>query len=104
MESQVKRAMEHFVADDLIIRVPVTFEPGSAVTTLTGATVVAVVRLDGAAPVTGTVAIDPGGEALVASWSEGALTIGTGEVQIRATKDGFTRTLLSDRIAVLESL
>lgn len=104
MESIVRAAIKHYTADDLIIRIPVTFEPGAAITTLTGATIVAWAKAQGADAVAGSVAIDPGGAECVASWPENALPEGVYDVQVRAAKDGYTRTLLNERIAALPSL
>lgn len=95
---------EHYTADDLIIRIPVTFAAGSAITSLSGASIVAWAKTGGGSAVAGTVVINSGGAECVASWPENALPPAVYDVQVRATKDGYTRTLLNRRLAVLASL
>jgi len=97
-------SIEHFQADDLVILIPVTFDAGAAISSLTGGTAVARAKLDGGNPVMGTATIQPSGTDVVASWPENALIPGHYTVQVRATKDGFTKTLIGSRMTVLPSV
>jgi len=94
----------HYEADDLVISIPVTFEPGSTITTLAGGTAVARARREGGTVVIGSAVIDPGGAEVIASWSESTLPIGKYTLQVRATKDGQSRTLISRSMIVEPSV
>lgn len=105
MEGRLSKTDLHFEADDLIIHIPVDFVPGAAITSLTGATVVAYAAPDsGGESVAGTVVIEPSGAKVVARWPKYTLSPGGYTVQVRAEKDGFSRPLIEDRVLVKKSL
>ena len=76
----------HFLTTDpVVIAIPVTFEDGSGLTTLDGATVAAWARQDGAsAAVQGSVAVS--GDIITATWA--ASTFAQGNVMLQAFVNG----------------
>ena len=82
-----------FEDDDLIIRIPVTFEPGSEITSLTGGTAEAVAQSTSGAIITANaVAITSGSEIRV-TFNDGRLPAGVYSLQVRATVAGVTQTV-----------
>jgi hypothetical protein len=94
-----------YTKDDLMIRIPVTFDPESGVTSLEGGTVEAF-----AAPVRGGAAIAGSSVAITAPdliqvvWNDLALPVGVYELQVRATVAGQTRTLVAEQLTVRRSV
>ena len=80
-----------FTLDDLILKVPVTFEPGSPVTTLIGGTVQAFAR-DRAVTVAASSVVIAGVLATV-TFIKGTFTPGEWEGQVAATLGGQTQTI-----------
>ena len=96
-----------YVADDLVIRVPVTFDPASEVTSLAGGSVVAVaapIGGNGAPPIPASSATIVGTDLIRAVWNDDAFTVGVYDLQIRATVAGQTRTLVAQRLSVRASV
>jgi hypothetical protein len=94
-----------YTKDDLVIRIPVTFDPESGVNSLEGGTVEAY-----AAPVRGGAAI-AGSSVVIAApdliqvvWNDLTLEVGIYELQVRATVAGQTRTLIAERLTVMRSI
>ena len=87
--------------DDLILKVAVTFEPGSPVTTLTGGTVQAFAR-DRAATVTAASVVAVGALATV-TFNAGSFTPGEWEGQVVATLAGQTQTIAEFEVMVKPS-
>lgn len=88
-------------ADSLAVEVPVAFDPGGAVTSLSGATVVATVAkggttIQGSATIAGPVLV-------TCSWPAGALAVGIWRLQMIATIAGEVQTIAEERIRVLPS-
>ena len=87
--------------DDLILKVPVTFEPGSPVTTLTGGLVQAFAR-DRAATVVASSVVAAGVLATV-TFNAGAFTPGEWAGQVVATLGGQTQTIAEFEVMVKPS-
>lgn len=94
----------HYEADNLVISIPVSFAPGAPITTLAGGTAVARARKEGGAVVIGSAVIDPGGAEVTAAWGPNTLSPGKYKVQVRCTKDGFSRTVMSRSMLVEPSV
>ena len=91
-----------FEADSLVIELAVSFPAGSLVQDLTGATLVAIAKRKGAAPVTGICTLLD--EATIqAVFAARSLALGVWDVQIRATKSNQTLTLHAESFSVVES-
>jgi hypothetical protein len=94
-----------YTKDDLVIRIPVTFDPDSGVTSLEGGTIEAF-----AAPVRGGTAIAASSVAITAPdliqvvWNDFVLPVGVYDLQIRATVAGQTRTLVAEQLTVRRSI
>lgn len=94
-----------YTKDDLVIRVEVTFDPASNITSLEGGTAEAF-----AAPLRGGAAIAASSVSIIApdliqiAWNDLALPVGKYEVQIRATVTGQTRTLIAEELTVRRSI
>jgi len=94
-----------YTKDDLVIRIPVSFDPDAGVTSLEGGTVEAF-----AAPIKGGAAIAASSVAIIApdliqiAWFDLALPVGKYELQIRATVTGQTRTLIAEELTVRRSI
>lgn len=87
--------------DDLIVAVPVTFDPGSPVTTLIGATVECFAR-------SGTVTVQANSVAVTATvatvtFADGTLSVGNWVFQVVVTAGAFTQTVAEFSAPVLES-
>lgn len=94
-----------FVEDDLVIRVPVTFDPASEVTSLSGGTVEAVAALvGGGAAIAASSATIVGADLIRAVWNDNLFTDGVYDLQIRATVAGQTRTLVAQKLTVRASV
>ncbi len=97
--------LTHYSGDDLVISIPVTFDVGAPITSLTGGTATAVARRQGStALVTGTAVIQAGGTEIVATFADGVFSAGVYTVQVRATVSGITQTLLEAQLTVIGSL
>ena len=93
-----------YTKDDLMIRVPVTFDPDSDVTSLDGGTVEAVAApIDGSAVVAATFAEITAPAEIKVAWNDLTLAAGIYDLQIRATVAGQTRTLVAQRLTVKRS-
>jgi hypothetical protein len=93
-----------YTKDDLVICVPVTFDPESDVTSLDGGTVEAVAApIDGSTVVAADYAEITGPEEIKVAWNDLALAVGVYDLQIRATVAGQTRTLVAERLTVKRS-
>lgn len=92
----------HYAGDDLIIKVPVSFDRGAPFTNLTGAAIEARAALAAAnhAAVSATIA----GNEITLVWAKNTFTIGTWAFQVRATKAGRTKTVAAFSIDVQASL
>lgn len=86
-------AITTFEADDLIINVNVTFEPGSEITALTGGTVEAYVERAGAARVAANSVTIVDADTIRVTFNENTLSEGVYTLQVRATVDGVTQTV-----------
>ncbi len=91
-----------FEADSLVIELTVSFPVGGLVQDLTGATVVAIAKRKGAAPVDGAATVVDETTVQVV-FAAGSLSVGVWEVQIRATKSGQTMTIHHEAFSVVES-
>ena len=91
-----------FEADDLVLRVPVTFEPGSLITTLVGATVEAFAARPGGALVLGAVSVS--GEEAMVTFDGFSFVPGHHELQVVVTKTGQSQTVASADLEVRRSL
>ena len=91
--------IEHSVKADLVISVPMTFESGSGVTSLTGATVVAQAS-DGFSTITGTATVAPDGLSVNVSFAENTFKRGTYELSVWATLGSTTQKIASEQIIV----
>ena len=89
------------VLDDLILKVPVTFQPGSSVTTLDGATVQAFARRQGVT-VAASQAVGAGAVATV-TFNDGTFTVGEWEGQVVVTAGGVTQTVAEFVVTVKPS-
>jgi len=98
--------IEHYAADDLRIRVPVTFEAGAPVQNLIGAAVIAraVPNRDFASAVDGAVTINAEGTEVTVVFEENTLPANIYTFQVRATKDGYTQTIAADEIRSVRSV
>ncbi len=93
-----------YTKDDLVIRIPVTFDPDSEVTSLDGGTVEAVAApINGDAVIAATFAQIAGPAEIKVTWNDLALAAGIYDLQIRATVAGQTRTLVAQRLTVRRS-
>jgi hypothetical protein len=94
-----------YTKDDLVIRIPVTFDPDSGVTSLEGGTVEAV-----AAPINGdpVVAADyaeiTASDEIKVAWNDQVFAVVVYDLQIRTTVAGQTRTLVAERLTVKRSV
>lgn len=91
--------------DDLIINVPVTFEPGSEITTLTGGTAEALAQRsnDGTVITANAVAITSATNIKV-TFNDGRLPAGVYTLQVRATVAGVTQTVAEATVTVNPSI
>jgi len=98
--------LTHYSGDDLVISVPVTFDVGAPVSSLTGgaATAIARRRDQTGSAVNGTAVIQPGGASIVATFADGAFSAGVYALQVKATVSGITQTLVDAQVTVLASL
>lgn len=97
-------AITTFEADDLIINVNVTFEPGSEITALTGGTVEAYVERAGAARVAASSVSIVDADTIRVTFNENTLSEGVYTLQVRATVDGVTQTVAEAVVTVKGSL
>lgn len=97
-------AITTFEADDLIINVNVTFEPGTAITALTGGTVEAYVERAGAARVAANSVSIVDADTIRVTFNENTLAEGVYTLQVRATVDGVTQTVAEAVVTVKGSL
>ncbi|NGQ93378.1 hypothetical protein G5V65_21050 [Rhodobacter sp. HX-7-19] len=97
-------AITTFEADDLIINVNVTFEPGSEITALTGGTVEAYVEREGAARVAANSVSIVDADTIRVAFNENTLAEGVYTLQVRATVDGVTQTVAEAVVTVKGSL
>lgn len=94
-----------FVEDDLVIRVPVTFDPASEVTSLAGGSVEAVaVPIGGGTAIPASSATIVGSDLIRAVWNDTLFAVGVYDLQIRATVAGQTRTLVAQKLSVRASV
>lgn len=98
--------LTHYSGDDLVISVPVTFDAGQPIASLTGGTAVAVARRrdQGGTVVNGTAVIQGSGAEVIATFADGVFSPGVYAVQVRATVSGITQTLVDGQVTVLASL
>jgi len=88
--------------DSLVLDVPVTFDSGAPVSSLSGATI------DASASnveTRGALVIDAASTAIsgntaTCTWSAGALAAGSWRVQVKVSKSGLTQTVADDIIIV----
>lgn len=93
-----------YTKDDLVIRVPVTFDPDSDVISLDGGTVEAVAApIDGSPVVAAAFAEITGPDEIKVAWNDQVFAVGIYDLQIRATVAGQTRTLVAQRLTVKRS-
>ena len=93
-----------FEDDDLIIRIPVTFEPGSEITSLTGGTAEAVAQSTSGAVITANAAAITGGSEIRVTFNDGRLPAGVYALQVRATVSGVTQTVAEATVTVYPSI
>lgn len=97
--------LTHYSGDDLVISIPVNFDAGAPVQSLTGGAAVAVARRQGSGTVVnGSTVIQASGAEVIVTFSDGVFTAGVYAVQVRATVSGITQTLLDASLTVVESL
>lgn len=94
----------HYEADDLIIAVEVTFEPGSPITALTGGTVEAFAERQGAARIAANSCTILDADSVLVAFNEGTLTEGVYTLQVRATVSGVTQTIADATVTVRGSV
>lgn len=87
----------HYKSDDLIIEVPVTFEAGSGLTSLTGGQAEADAT-DGYTTVTGTAVIDD--DTILVTFAEDVFPAGLFTLSVRATVGAVTQTVRQAQIVV----
>lgn len=91
--------LTHYKNDDLVINVPVTFEPGSGVTNLTGATY-EVEATDGIHTVTGVGATNGDNQSLTVIFPEDVFRAGIYNLSVRVTIGTVTQTVATEVINV----
>jgi hypothetical protein len=89
----------HYKNDDLPITVPVTFEAGSGVTTLTGATVEAEAT-DGFHTVAGSATVTGDGSSVLVTFDQDVFRAGVYDLAVRATVGTVTQTIATAQIVV----
>jgi hypothetical protein len=92
-----------WAADTLDISVPVTFEAGSAITALTGGTVVAHAARAGVAAVDGVATIESA-SAVRVLFEAGTLSAGVWQLQVRVTVSGVVQTIVDTAITISPSI
>lgn len=97
-------AITTFEADDLIINVNVTFEPGSEITELTGGVVEAYAERAGAPRVAANSVSIVDADTIRVTFNENTLSEGVYTLQVRATVDGVTQTVAEAVVTVKGSL
>lgn len=89
--------------DDTVISIPVTFEAGSEITSLTGGSVEAVAKRNSTTVSPASASIVDA-STIIVRFSDNTLSVGTYKFQVRATVSGVTLTVLDDEIFVQASL
>jgi soluble lytic murein transglycosylase-like protein len=92
-----------WAADTLDITVPVTFEAGAAITSLTGGTVVAHAARAGVAVVEGVATIESA-NAVRVLFAAGTLSAGVWQLQVRVMVSGVVQTIVDTVITIRESI
>ena len=87
--------------DDLVVAVPVTFDPGSPIVTLTGATVECFARSGSVTVQASSVAVAP--TVATVTFFDDTLTVGNWVFQVVVTAGAFTQTVAEFSATVLES-
>ena len=93
-----------YEADDLIIAVNVTFDPGAEIQSLTGGTVEARAQAAGGALIPATSCTITAADKVRVVFADGTLTQGFYTLQVRATVAGNTQTIAEENIEVRDSL
>ena len=83
MTAKLQR-FETYTNIDLVVRVPVTFDPGAPFTTLTGAVVDARAKTPKGDVVVGEAEVQDGGTEIIVRFSKGTLPVGLCECQVWA--------------------
>lgn len=90
--------------DDLIITVPVTFQPGSTITSLTGGTAEAVAQSTAGTIIAANAVAITGTAEIRVIFNDGRLPAGIYTLQVRATVAGVTQTVAEATITVNPSI
>lgn len=96
--------ISHFEADDLIIAVTVTFEPGAEITSLTGGTAEAFAKRSGGPAIPANACSITGATGVRVTFNKGVLAEGVYDFQVRATVSGVTQTIADATITVRGSV
>ena len=91
-----------FEADDLVIKVPITFEAGSLITSLVGATVEAFAKRSGGAMIAGATSV--AGAVVTVTFPEFTFIPGVYTLQVVVTSSGQTQTVAEAAMTVHGSL
>lgn len=95
---------EIFADDGLVLEVPVTFDRGAAVSSLTGATIRAsALKMNSDPGDVQDAATSITGNTVTCTWAPGALSAGSWRVQVKVTKSGQTQTVRQETITVKPS-
>lgn len=96
---------EIFADDGLVLEIPVTFDRGAAVSSLTGATIrVSALKMNSATvEVREPTQISIVGNTAVCTWARGVFSAGSWRVQAQVTKSGQTQTVSEELITVKPS-
>lgn len=92
-----------WAADTLDITVPVTFEAGAGITSLTGGTVVAHAAKAGAVTVEGVATIEDTNTVRVL-FAAGTLSAGVYQLQVRVTVSGVVQTVVDEALTIQTSI
>lgn len=93
-----------YEADDLIIAVNVTFDPGAEIQSLTGGTVEAKAQSSSGTLINATSCTITDTDTVRVVFADGTLPQGFYTLQVRATVTGNTQTIAEENIEVRDSL